>query len=654
MEKIPDIPLVNSFSWHIPDNATIVLSDKKKYCVSDAFIQQEMCKVYTTDTTLNIVFVFRDYGICDISQIGFTLIVEAGDYRYSMQDTYCAISYKKDNQFSIHVIDLPKQPITHCYLVINWISYGNTQKKNFNQAFERPTRKELEQFRKLAKLRSHCTVAPNILSSYKRSKIPDEYIRDAWTAYDYLSQTFLEMQSLIDVIQEKHFFSDLPDLQFNDKNRKILVPINCYFDKGFYSTAYYAQRYPIVEKCFSGGKSALQCIIAVDGEHIDMLMYLHYCTIEQRGFDSYLTSEQKDLQEYLREHHPVMQLRQKLNAIASEFCGTDIIVKSSIFENGRNTIEKYFRQLMEIRENAYTRMVKNKLTHGKWVNEFKLYVLLKIIFPDAQYQYSANWLDHQMIDIFIPSINCAVEYQGAQHYEAVEYFGGEKRLDEQKYLDDLKRERCKVNNIQLLEWPYLLKIQMPTICEVLRKYAPRELLQDERLDLQVSTFPIDNLSDLLNSKSAQHDAYLGRTVNPSKITQQKVRHKNEIRKFDKKGQYICSYESLTIAAEKEGLSVGGIGKVLYGERQLAGGFQWRRCNSNDAIENILPVKPVKEVEYTNQSKHVYQVTIDGEVIAEYDSINKASKQTGINKRSISDALSGNQKTAGGYMWVYEK
>lgn len=654
MEKLPYIPLANSFGQHTFDGATRVLSDKKTYCVPNAYILQEICEVYAAGDIMDIVFVFRDYGICDIFQIGFTLIIEIGAYQYAMQDTYCGVSYKKDNQFCIHIIGLPKQPITHCSLIINWISYGDAHKKFFNQAPARPTRKEFEQFRKLAKLRSHCAIASDTLYSSKKSNIPDEYIREAWTAYESLNQSFLEIQELIDVIQEKHTFADLPDLQINNGKPQIRVPINCYFDKGFYSTAYYAQRYPIVEKRFSGGKSALQCIISVDKEHIDMLMYLHYCTIKQRSFDRYLTSEQKELQEYLRENHPVMQLQEKLNAISSEFCGADIVVKSSVFESGRNTVEDYYRQLEEIREKTYTKMLKTKLTHGRWVSEFKLYLLLKIIFPDAEYQYSAAWLEHQIIDIFIPSINCAVEYQGTQHYEAVEYFGGGEKLDVQKNMDNLKRERCKANNIQLLEWPYLLKIQMPTVCEVLREYAPHELLQNERLESQVSTFPINSLSDLLNNRSVQHSAYPGKMGSSSKTIQQKELRKNEIRKYDKSGQYICSYESLAAAAEKEGLSVGGIGKVLYGERQLAGGFQWRRCNTNDATEKISPAKPAKKANYVNQSKRVYQVAIDGEIIAEYDSINMAAKQTGINRRSISDTLCGKQKTAGGYMWVYRK
>ena len=57
-------------------------------------------------------------------------------------------------------------------------------------------------------------------------------------------------------------------------------------------------------------------------------------------------------------------------------------------------------------------------------------------------------------DFYLPELNVAIEYQGRQHYESVEIFGGEKQLLIQKNNDNIKREYCKNNNIKLLEIPY--------------------------------------------------------------------------------------------------------------------------------------------------------------------------------------------------------
>ena len=47
-----------------------------------------------------------------------------------------------------------------------------------------------------------------------------------------------------------------------------------------------------------------------------------------------------------------------------------------------------------------------------------------------------------------------IEYQGRQHYEAIEYFGGEENFKRQKENDKKKQEYCKKYNIPLLLIPY--------------------------------------------------------------------------------------------------------------------------------------------------------------------------------------------------------
>jgi hypothetical protein len=44
------------------------------------------------------------------------------------------------------------------------------------------------------------------------------------------------------------------------------------------------------------------------------------------------------------------------------------------------------------------------------------------------------------------------------------------------------------------------------------------------------------------------------------------------------------------------------------------------------------------------------MTLDGEPVAEFISIAHASRSLGISRRSLSCALTGAQKTAGGFIW----
>lgn len=57
-------------------------------------------------------------------------------------------------------------------------------------------------------------------------------------------------------------------------------------------------------------------------------------------------------------------------------------------------------------------------------------------------------------DFYLPNYNLCIEYQGAQHYKSVDYFGGIKGFENSQMRDNIKREFCKTNGISLLEIPY--------------------------------------------------------------------------------------------------------------------------------------------------------------------------------------------------------
>lgn len=57
-------------------------------------------------------------------------------------------------------------------------------------------------------------------------------------------------------------------------------------------------------------------------------------------------------------------------------------------------------------------------------------------------------------DFYLPKYNLCVEYQGKQHYETVEFFGGEKEFEIRQKHDKIKRNFCKKNKIVLLEIKY--------------------------------------------------------------------------------------------------------------------------------------------------------------------------------------------------------
>ena len=102
-----------------------------------------------------------------------------------------------------------------------------------------------------------------------------------------------------------------------------------------------------------------------------------------------------------------------------------------------------------------------------WKNEFALYLLTKRYYPDAEYQKRFDWLGQQSLDIYIPSRNTGIEYQGIQHYEPVDIFGGEEGFKTAKERDERKKELCAEHNVQLVEWPYTWEVEPNKYVEVL-------------------------------------------------------------------------------------------------------------------------------------------------------------------------------------------
>ena len=105
-------------------------------------------------------------------------------------------------------------------------------------------------------------------------------------------------------------------------------------------------------------------------------------------------------------------------------------------------------------DNLKSELVYSGEIKRKWSSEVELYKLVKTYYKDAIYQYHSKWLGQQSLDIFIPSLNIGIEYQGKQHYEPIDIFGGvigfEKTVERDKY----KKSLCKDNNVKLIEWKY--------------------------------------------------------------------------------------------------------------------------------------------------------------------------------------------------------
>ena len=114
-----------------------------------------------------------------------------------------------------------------------------------------------------------------------------------------------------------------------------------------------------------------------------------------------------------------------------------------------------------------TKLTAEGVIKPKWKHELSLFHEIRKHYPDTLYQYRPEWLGRQSLDLYIPSLKTAIEYQGVQHYRPVEFFGGEEALLQRQELDLLKKQRCTENEVLLIEWPYSLEPTEKNVKEAL-------------------------------------------------------------------------------------------------------------------------------------------------------------------------------------------
>lgn len=117
-----------------------------------------------------------------------------------------------------------------------------------------------------------------------------------------------------------------------------------------------------------------------------------------------------------------------------------------------------------------SQLVADGVIATKWKSERMLFGEIKELYNDAVFQYRPSWLEPQSLDIFIPTLNLGIEYQGIQHYESVDFFGGDKALRHRQQLDKKKRKLCERNNVKLLEWSYTEEISKKRIKDRIEQF----------------------------------------------------------------------------------------------------------------------------------------------------------------------------------------
>lgn len=107
----------------------------------------------------------------------------------------------------------------------------------------------------------------------------------------------------------------------------------------------------------------------------------------------------------------------------------------------------------------------------KWISEIELYNHVRNLLPNERviHQARPEWLKPQTLDVYVPGLKLGIEYHGLQHYQPVEFFGGEEAFRKNKERDRQKAKICKENHVMLIYFCYDEEVGRQLIKERIRK-----------------------------------------------------------------------------------------------------------------------------------------------------------------------------------------
>lgn len=156
------------------------------------------------------------------------------------------------------------------------------------------------------------------------------------------------------------------------------------------------------------------------------LGFLRKTTEEFKRFVSHTDGEYEVLGQYTSANTPIL--------MKHKVCGHEYMVRPLNFQNGKRCPRCIFSRGEDAIE---TWLSNNNINHTSQQE-----------FEDCKDKRKLRF------DFYLPTHNICIEYQGRQHYEEIEYFGGVKALKSLQKRDRIKKEYCKLNSIYLIEIPY--------------------------------------------------------------------------------------------------------------------------------------------------------------------------------------------------------
>lgn len=196
-------------------------------------------------------------------------------------------------------------------------------------------------------------------------------------------------------------------------------------------------------------------------------------------------------------------------------------------------LKAFLRSSVRESENIYRNSIGLQEIGQGWVSETLLFRRVEAALPNTVIEQHSrpSFLGRQHYDVYVPAYKIALEYQGDQHYSAIEFFGGKGALKQNRERDARKRLLSKKNGVTQIDVHpgYSLEELIRTLGDILRKHG----------------VVIDNSAALERARSIQLDRtsqdkktlYRKASRKVSKTIQKSLSDDNEL---TRKAEYLLS------------------------------------------------------------------------------------------------------------------
>lgn len=382
---------------------------------------------------------------------------------------------------------------------------------------------------------------------------------------------------------------------------EMIFVIKATYNKAFYCVAKLADQAKDV--CVQNNGN--EFMIIYDCSQIECIKMTYYI-LEHEAF-GYVNEPIKEfLQKNCCEYYVIQKVNECIARLYQEYGYTNLY-RNSILQHIINSENKKIRRQVD---KVYSDIVKEKRVPTRWGNEYRLFSLINSYNFNAQYQYHCEWLGQQSLDIYIPDSRIGIEYQGEQHYKAIDIWGGEAGLKENQERDLRKKKLCAENGVVLLEWSYQVVVNSENVIQFMKDNDIPFVKNESNVQIRTEMAPIIETE--------------------KKVKKRKAEVKNikcYIVQYDLDGYYVNKYNDIGSAAEAVGVSATSISKVLRGQRNSAAGFVWRKVDANENIVEYIEIEFDIEKTNSGKAKKIALLDYNGKVIQEFESIVEAARKT---------------------------